>query len=201
MNLFLDLDGTLLDSRERLYKLFSFLVPQSKLNFTEYWEYKRDGIGHNEILQNLFDYSGDSTDRFQQRWRSLIEQPEWIQYDKPFPGVTEKLIELNKKYSLILITARQSVDVVNEQLDKFNWEGLFDYVLVTGQEREKKDLILDKVSITPDDWLIGDTGIDIQTGKILKIKTAAVLSGFRNNRKLQKYDPDIIIDCLLDFYK
>lgn len=189
-----------MDSKERLFQLFSFLVPESKLDFAEYWEYKRDGIGHGEILRGIFDYPDDSIGLFQQSWLGLIEQPEWIGYDKPFPGITEKLVELTGRYSLVMVTARQSADVVKEQIGKFGWEGLFDHVLVTGQEMEKKDLILNRVSVTPDDWFIGDTGIDIQTGKFLKIKTAAVLSGFRNSKKLEKYHPDVIIDGLLDFH-
>ena len=36
MNIFFDLDGTLLDSKERLYYLFQHLVPECKFSFEEY---------------------------------------------------------------------------------------------------------------------------------------------------------------------
>jgi phosphoglycolate phosphatase len=199
MNLFLDLDGTLIDSKERLYRLFSHLVPRSEMDYDEYWGHKKNGIGHAGILRRLFDYSDESVDRFQEEWLGLIERPEWIKYDKPLPGITEKLGELKGRYTLILITARQFTDVVDEQLAQFGWNGLFRSVLVTKQEREKKDLIREHFETTPGDWLIGDTGKDIQTGKYLNMKTAAVLTGFLGRGKLEGYRPDMILNSLLDF--
>ena len=50
MNLFFDLDGTLLNSRKRLYTLFQDLIPESKLSIDEYWDLKRDKIDHKTIL-------------------------------------------------------------------------------------------------------------------------------------------------------
>jgi phosphoglycolate phosphatase len=63
---------------------------------------------------------------------------------------------------------------------------------VTQQRKEKFDLINDEVLISKQDWFVGDTGKDIQTGKKLGIKTAAVLSGFLNKEKLMEYEPDVI---------
>jgi phosphoglycolate phosphatase len=122
-------------------------------------------------------------------------------YDEPYEGINKKLIELKKKYTLILITARQFVKIVDEQINKFNWNGLFKKVLVTEQKINKENLILQNVKLSEDDWLIGDTGKDIQAGKFLKIKTAGVLSGFRNKENLAKYSPDIILDSVTDFTK
>ena len=42
MKIFFDLDGTLIDSKLRMYNLFQELVPQSNLTFVEYWEYKKN---------------------------------------------------------------------------------------------------------------------------------------------------------------
>ena len=154
MNLFLDFDGTLLDSRKRLHHLFSFLVPTSALSFADYWKLKRAGIGHKEILQKQFSYSHDAINNFQQQWYHLIEQPEWIKYDTALPGVTEKLIELKEKYALCLVTARQYHTVVQQQLEELNWTGLFKYVLVTAQQKEKQILIAENVSVTTADWLL-----------------------------------------------
>jgi phosphoglycolate phosphatase len=46
-------------------------------------------------------------------------------------------------------------------------------------------------------WIIGDTGKDIETGKQLNIKTVAVLSGFLNKKSLTEYNPDKIVDSVL----
>ena len=60
MNIIFDFDGTLIDSKERLFKLFSFLVPQSNLDFKAYWELKKQGIGHAEILEKHFNYQSNA---------------------------------------------------------------------------------------------------------------------------------------------
>jgi phosphoglycolate phosphatase len=199
LNLFLDLDGTLIDSRERLFRLFSFLVPQSKMTFDEYWDKKQNGIGHNSILKNQFCFSDESIIEFQKCWFSLIEKPEWIVFDKPFAGVTEKLTELKEKHNLILVTARQYIDVVHTQIASFNWGTMFASVLVTQQKMEKDELILQHISVTKEDWFIGDTGKDIQAGKLLGINTAGVLSGFLNRSKIEGYCPDIVMNDILGF--
>lgn len=199
MNLFLDFDGTLIDSKQRLYRLFNFLVPESTFSFDQYWDLKKNAIGHVEILKNQFKYSDKLINHFQQQWHKLIEHPDWIKYDQPILGVTEKLIELKEKFDLILITARQFNDIALQQVDKFKWTDLFKKVLVTKQKIEKENLILQKFIVSKDDWFIGDTGKDIQSGKFLNIKTAAVLSGFRNKENLEKYYPDIILKSLNEF--
>ena len=57
MNIFFDLDGTLIDSRLRLYKLFQDLVSSSNLTFSDYWNLKRNKISHKKILTTKFAYS------------------------------------------------------------------------------------------------------------------------------------------------
>ncbi|MBK8521169.1 MAG: HAD hydrolase-like protein [Chitinophagaceae bacterium] len=71
--------------------------------------------------------------------------------------------------------------------------------MITGQKTEKDELIKKSIVTNATDWFVGDTGKDVQTGKSLGIKTAAVLSGFLNKEKLREYEPDIIIDTILEF--
>lgn len=199
MKIFFDLDGTLVDSRQRLYHLFQCLVPVSELSFEEYWEYKRNKIGHIEILKDKFSYSQNSIDNFQNSWLEFIEQPKWLALDIPFKGVTEYLAELSQQHELYLVTARQFENRVLLQLADYSWDGFFTKVFVTAHKAEKTDMIKESIITNENDWLVGDTGKDIQTGKYLGIKTAAVLSGFMNKERLLEYEPDIIIDNVLNF--
>jgi|SRR6185437_15162466 len=194
MNIFFDLDGTLLDSRERLYQLFQHLVPDSNLSFNEYWELKRNKIGHKEILKTHFSYSEEAFTSFEKIWMERIELPEWLALDKPFNGITNYLKELKNKHSLYIITARQLEDLAIEQINQIGWKGLFEKILVTGKKMEKYDLIKASVKVSNEDWFVGDTGKDIQIGKKLDINTVAVLSGFLNRDKLEEYNPDLIVD-------
>ncbi|CAD0222966.1 HAD family hydrolase [Chryseobacterium sp. D764] len=198
MNIFFDLDGTLIDSRPRLYHLFQSLVPTSELSFDEYWTLKRGKKSHKEILLSKFNYSSEQYSDFEKKWMSEIELEKWLKLDTPFEGIVDLLINLSKNYTLFVVTARQSESIALEQVKSFGWENIFTKVLVTQQQQEKHDLIKNAVQITPEDWFIGDTGKDIQTGKLLGMKTAAVLSGFLSKESLLPYQPDIIINTVLD---
>ena len=198
MNVFFDLDGTLLDSRERLYKLFQNLVPDSTFQFEEYWELKRNKVNHRQMLHKYFNYSEEKTVQFEKEWFSMIELPEWLLLDKPFTGVTGFLNELKKEHQLYLVTSRQYDEGVKLQLESAGWEGLFDGLFITHQSEEKANLIKGNVITQKKDWFVGDTGKDIEAGKTLGIKTAAVLSGFRNRQNLSVYKPTIILESVLD---
>ena len=199
LNIIFDFDGTLIDSRERLFKLFSFLVPESNLNFEDYWNLKKQGIGHVEILESHFKYAQINIQQFQIKWHQEIEKQQWIDYDTPIFGVENKLKSLFENHQLHLVTARQSYEMAIGQINKFQWNKYFNNILVTKQEKEKSQLILENIKIQKEDWILGDTGKDILTGKTLQINTAAVLTGFLSEEKLKSYNPDIIIDSVANF--
>ncbi len=199
IKLFFDLDGTLINSKERLYELFQHLVPESELSFEEYWNFKKNKIDHKNILSKHFNYSLEKMDLFQEKWLMLIETDEWLKYDHPFDNVTEFLHLLKDDYELYLVTARQSEIKVAAQLEKFSWQNIFTSVLVTNRRTEKK-LLISEYKPTSEDWLIGDTGYDIKTGKELGMRTAAVLTGFLNQQMLMEYQPDVIAETVLDLH-
>lgn len=193
MNLFFDLDGTLLDSRERLYQLFQNLVHESDLSFTQYWELKRNKVNHKMILSEQYGYSDEMIVAFEKNWMNKIELKEWLDLDKPFTRVTETLNSLQTDFKLYIVTARQSEEKTIAQIHKLGWQNLFNGLLVTKQKQNKYELIQNSVDISFSDYIIGDTGNDILTGKKLGIKTIAVLSGFMNRERLFEYNPDFII--------
>lgn len=193
MKIFFDLDGTILDSKPRLYHLFQFLVPESKFTFEKYWKLKQDKVSHRELLTKYFSYSEEEVAKFNSEWMSLIETPEWLSYDKLFEGIKPFLDLLKHNYDLYVVTARQYEEIALRQINDVGLSGIFKDVLVTLQETEKEDLIKERFELTKGDWIIGDTGKDIDTGKKLGISTCAVLSGFLSKKQLQTYSPDIII--------
>jgi phosphoglycolate phosphatase len=199
MNIFFDLDGTLINSHKRLYALFQYLVPSSNLSFDEYWTLKRNKINHKEILTKHFNYSLDEFHKFEQLWLKEIELESWLKLDSPFDGVSEFLNELRKNNILYLVTARQSKEMVIKQIGTYGWETVFEKILVTEQLLEKHLLIKENVTVSANDWIIGDTGLDVEVGKKLGMQTAAVLSGFLNKEKLSEYKPDIILSNVTSF--
>ena len=199
MKIFFDLDGTLLNSKPRLYYLFQFLVPESKFTYEIYWKLKQDKVTHRELLAKYFDYTEEDVSNFNNEWMSLIETPEWLLHDKLFDGINPFLNLLKDNNELYVVTARQFEEVVLQQIEDLHLGGIFSDVLVTLQKTEKQDLIRSKFELSSNDWIIGDTGKDIEAGKKLGIKTAAVLSGFLNKKRLIPYNPDIIINNVTNF--
>lgn len=198
MTLFFDFDGTLLDSKLRLYKLFQELVPQSSFSYNQYWDLKRNKVNHATILKDYFNIN--NAQPFLNEWFSRIELSEYLDYDVPHPGVSEYLAHLKEnKYNLVLVTARQSVESINYQLSKFGWFDIFDKVLVTKQKLSKAELMRPLVVNNKSDYIIGDTGQDIIVGKELGIFTVAVINGFLSEEVLIEYNPDILLKSVTAF--
>lgn len=198
MNIFFDLDGTLIDSRPRLYQLFQYLVKDSKLSFDAYWELKRNKVNHYQILTSTFNYTEAQYSEFVTAWMVEIELKKWLDIDTTFEGVEKLLAALSERYSLYVVTARQSVTNTIQQLDQFGWNKYISSTLITEQKYSKTHLIKNSFYVSKEDWFIGDTGKDIEAGKELGVKTAAVLSGFMNKQCLKQYSPDVIIDYVTE---
>ena len=192
---FFDLDGTLIDAGDRLYSLFQFLVPQSKLTCGEYWDLKRRKNTHAMILANRFGYDEREIRDFERRWLELIETEEYLSKDTVYSGVVEALNRLKRKNVLYLATARQSVESTIAELKRLELFDFFNDVFVTEHKTTKEELIRRHVAPpSPDDVFVGDTGKDVQTGKALGMKTIAVSNGFLDPEILREYNPDRIVE-------
>lgn len=203
--IFFDLDGTLIDSRPRLYKLFIDLLPGINLSFSEYWDLKRLQVGHEKIILDHKDETKLTFGEFNKIWMTKIEEKEYLQLDTPFPGVDEILEQLKKNENrIVIVTSRQFTELAEWQIDQWGWKEYIDDIIVTEQISEKSDLIRQRYkNLQPSDIIIGDTGKDIEVGHQLGIISIAVLSGFRNQESLEKYKPDYIFRTVpdIDFEK
>lgn len=194
MKIFFDLDGTVIDSRLRLFLLFNMLVSESKLSFEQYWDLKKSGYNHSMILKEIFNYSDPKITEFETKWMSLIETSELLDIDNCFEYTIETLEYLSERATLFIVTDRQYKERTIAQLKKLDIFKFFSEVLVTEQRQEKSTLILLTKDISNNDYIIGDTGRDILAGKKIGLKTIAVLSGFMHETKLVDYNPDKILN-------
>lgn len=200
VNLIFDLDGTLIDSRQRLYRLFQQLVPSSKLTFESYWTLKRGKVSNENILTKEFGFDAVAVECFVFDWMASIETPELLAFDTNFPGMHEALHRLSKQARLHVCTARQHRQSAVDQIDRLGLLPFFESIMVTEQSKSKEELIASVSGLGSQDWIIGDTGKDIKVGQELGIKSCAVLSGFLSEKSLRPYGPDLILPMATDFW-
>jgi phosphoglycolate phosphatase len=199
MNLVFDLDGTLIDARLRMHRLFCQLVPNARLDFDAYWNFKRAKVSHRVLLSREFGYPQAKIDEFEREWLSKIESPDYLALDTCCPGIERALTRLKSQANLHLCTARQHRQLVLGQLELLGLVGFFERIMVTEHRVSKQELIAAMPDRSALDWVIGDTGHDVEVGKLLGMRTCAVLTGFLSRAILEPYGPDLIFESAADF--
>jgi phosphoglycolate phosphatase len=192
INIFVDFDGTLIDSTQRMYLLFKRLAPELSLSYVEYIKLKKSQICQRDILERHLNYSEKKISAFRKLWFRHIEDEDSLKIDRPLRGAAEFLNKISASYSVYLVTARQSKTKTVSQVNNLGLNRFFKDILVTRQRESKAQIILSETSVTDNDIIIGDTGEDVIAGKQLSIRTAAVTTGTINAATLVKYNPDII---------
>lgn len=194
--LFIDFDGTLVDSRRRQYDLFVELVGDITLSVEEYWNAKRCGTNQKEMLKKYSKLPLDQSFSFLGKWMEMIEDPQRLENDELIEGVPAFLDEASKHFNLYLVTGRQSRDLLINQMLKLNIYDYFTDIFNTGQRIGKADCVRANIELGDDDVFIGDSGEDILAGKELGIFTVGVTSGASNRERLIKYVPNLIIESV-----
>jgi phosphoglycolate phosphatase len=200
MIIFFDLDGPILDVSERYFRLHRHIVGQfggRVMDKGTYWHLKRD----RQSLSILLGMTGGhiSEEAYRAQWFHMIELPEYLQYDTIISGAREQLERLGQCHTLVLVTLRRQPDHLEAQLKQLQLSPFFAAVLsadstVTDGLETKKRLIRASGFLTKGALVVGDTEIDIRTGKALGLKTVAVLSGIRNRNRLAEERPDCIVE-------
>lgn len=200
-NIFFDFDGTLVNSQVRLYNLFCSLCPECEFSYEEYWDIKRNHITQYDFLKDYCHYDDAKIESFRKKWFESVEDDTRMSEDFLVEGMLDVIEKLFKKYNLYLITHRQKEELVIQELTTFGINNFFKRILVTKQKISKSELIKQHVSVSANDFVIGDTGEDIKTAQELGIKSIATTWGVMNKSVLEKYKPDLIVDTVDAFYK
>ncbi|MCI8949863.1 MAG: HAD family hydrolase [Lachnospiraceae bacterium] len=202
MNIIFDLDGTLIDSSERMYKLFCCLVSQCKLTKKEYWDLKRDKVNHKELLKMR--YPEIEFSKFNKEWMRSIEKKYYLDMDQNYPDTLDVLYSLDKSFDLYLLTARQSKTGLYDELKRLSLFGFFRKILLTEGSKTKEELLCKVIKDIPDlgdkrNIFVSDMGNDILLGNKIGYSTVAISHGFMSREKLAEYKPGRIIDELSEF--
>ena len=202
--LILDLDGTLLDVRDRNY--FSYRqalvkLPGAKaLTLEEYWPLKRSATPWLGILSKSFPEDHVVTtkdlDIFRDDFRSSIETPDNLKRDVPHQGVDETLSKWAAEGVLLtLVTARMNDAALTVQLRELGWHHRFAEVLATKNQKKsiflKEHFKVQNLNARSYDFWIGDTEEDFQSAEDLKIKCHLVANGLRDENFLRHLQPQV----------
>lgn len=204
MNIYFDLDGTILDISERYYLIYKKVMEEFNANFLlkdKYWQLKREKTSVAKILKETSKNIGKV--QYQKRGAQLIEDKRFLKYDKTFPEVYKVLDDFKKKHRLILVTLRRFLENLNWELVRLKLTPYFDTLLICQEGKPnwqaKANLIKNDLNFSKKDSIvIGDTEIDILAAQQLQIKSIAISRGMRTKEFLLRFKPDFIVDSLLE---
>lgn len=200
--IFFDLDGTLIDSSQRMYTLFCKLNTNCKMCYNEYWNIKKQGISQKQMLMSYFNYSENKCEEFHNNWMNNIENDDLLLLDKLFVNTIKILIKLIDNNDLFVATARQKKDSTIKELENLKIAKFFKSILITEQTISKDKIIRNNIlDIDKNDVIIGDTIEDIDTGVKLGIRKFGISTGMLSYNKLLSYNPDKVYSNLSEFCK
>src|SRR6185295_3662628 len=201
-SIFLDLDGPLLDVSERYHRLHSDLVLArggQPLGREGYWLAKRDRIPETEILIRSGLAPEVAAEVAAARLRE-IESHDYLRLDRPWPWTIPTLTSLAGLAPLVLVTARSHPDRVAWQLEHLDLSGHFTRVVAgRGDESlQAKAHLLRTEGFTTftGSVIVGDTEVDLASGRSLGLVTIALACGIRSPALLSAWAPDLLLEDL-----
>ncbi|MEM2141523.1 HAD hydrolase-like protein [Nitrososphaera sp.] len=187
MNIFFDLDGTILNVSERYYFVHSLCVDstgKSPLARKRYLELRREGWDEKRIVNQ----EGCDPDAHMECWNRAIESQEALQRDFLVEGILHCLEKLSTDHTLFLVTLRRKPENLEGQLEKYDLKKYFSKITTgspTGDPSEFKVGLI-KSSGVACDIIVGDTEVDVHAAKILNARSLTITYGLRGKKFLEE---------------
>lgn len=138
--IFFDLDGTLVNPRWRLYRLFIELT-DCKLSYDGYWKLKDMGFNQSRMLREIC-FSKYSGEEFSRRWLENVEREDLLEMDVLFGDVAGAIAELKGLgIKMHVVTNRQCYKELESELQRLNIRDMFEKVISTFRKCTKADAI------------------------------------------------------------
>lgn len=187
-----DLDGTLLDSRQRHIKVMEDILKKHKIDLSaeKLVIFKSEGFSNRDWLLS-HNVLQEEVEDIVREWIENIEASYYQQFDVLYPRTIPLLKQLSKNNDLYLITARNNRKLVYEKLQELGILTYFNDVCVVDpldNPALKKSNFIQKYKI---DAMIGDTEVDFNAALVAGIKFYATIDGFRSERFWKKYDVEL----------
>lgn len=200
--IFLDLDGTVLDVSTRYCRVHRETVEMRggwPFPNSVYWEAKRNLVPELEILarcglppEAVWEAAADR--------RRKLESPRYLDLDEPWPWMADVLTQLEDLGRLAIVTLRHHPDRLERQVQRIGLH-LFCEPVISGPgdgTPEAKAALIQRSGIdwAPGSVLVGDTEVDVASGRALGLRTVALGCGIRNPALLAACSPDVLLEDL-----
>jgi phosphoglycolate phosphatase len=162
------------------------------------------GAGVEDYIFAVLEAAGDSEhlhrDAF---WRHYLEKNESAQKDGnvPYEGIVSVLHELKKRGILLAVLSNKDEASCVPIVENLIGKDVFDLIRGGRPDFPSKpdpagiDLILSSFALKKEECLyVGDTEVDMLTGKNAGVDTVAVLWGYRTKEDLALYQPQYFLD-------
>ncbi|WNF57340.1 HAD hydrolase-like protein [Pseudomonas sp. SG20052] len=202
--IFLDLDGPLLDGKYRHYSCYSYILKKygfSAIALDEYWEKKRSLLNRRDLLQ--LSNASSIYDEYLDDWLSLIESQEFLALDKVQEGAIDCLRAWKSLgVNLVLVTLRKNKEAVEEQLHLQGLASLLDTILVCdhvsgglGKANAVRNC-QDVEIMTENSVWVGDTEVDWEAARSLGVDIILVENGLRNKAYLEQMQGSTVVPSI-----
>lgn len=197
-----DLDGTLVDSNQTIYKATAFALNNLGIDFN---------VSENDFVLKIGQHFLDMFSAFNIRvndfdnFLKVYKESYFtlMQYSKIYPNVKETFIGLKHRRAKISLLTTKMQDQADRIVDYFNLKEYFD--LVMGRREgiahkpspEPLTAICKELNVDMKNTLmVGDTELDIQCGKNAGAYTCGVLYGYRTQKLLEVEQPDFMVSSI-----
>lgn len=203
--IFLDLDGPLLDGKQRHYHCYRCILERfgfRPIGIEEYWEKKRDLVNRRDLLN--MSGAEEIYNEFLAAWLFMIESPDMLALDKVQEGAVDCLRGWKEqRIDLILVTMRKNKSALEEQLKSTGLRQFLDTVLIcdhadggVGKADAVRDFFQGKVNKGDALW-IGDTEADWEAAKSLGYRVVLLSNGLRNEPFLKSLPGAVVKPSIL----
>lgn len=184
-----DLDGTLLDSKERHRVVMDDVLKEFSITINTEDLVKDKSSGLNNISWLI----GKGCDpniatQIQNKWIELIEQDNYLELDVLYDGVLTYLKKLSLTNELFLITARNNKRGVLNQINKLGLGQFFDDIMIVESDANTFIYKADYLKIKGISLMIGDTEVDYKASCKANCHFMAAMEGFRSSEFWKKYN-------------
>ena len=194
--IFFDLDGTLVDIKQRQYQVYVDVLKSLNQkyiqSFEEYWHFKTSRTNIRTILEKTDAQS--QLDEFLLIRSKLIEEPYYLEKDVIIKNVVKVLSELTNHFDIKVLTARKNYEKTVEHLHDLGLLKYFSEVICCG---EKHHILRQEKYHDKNLLIVGDTEKEIKAAANVNCKCISLSTGIRNNQFLLQNNAEIIFDDIV----